>query len=52
MPDILPVSLQNFLYSRKSELRKNEIRLFNKRYAETDSESDTGVMPEFYFESV
>lgn len=25
MSDILPVSLQNFLYSRKSELRKQQI---------------------------
>ena len=31
MSDILPVSLQDFLYSRKSELRKQQIRQTDKQ---------------------
>ena len=33
MPDIMPVSLQDFLYSRKSDLRAEEISKSEKRTA-------------------
>ncbi len=32
MPDILPVGLQDLLYSRKSELREGEISIPHLRY--------------------